>query len=234
MTSRDYAMTAYSVVPGGNRKLGKARWIWSTHASEDTCPTACPFRTRGCYALYLARGGWRALRAHGGLDWHEYLAALRALPWERNSILRLHVSGDLPGDGEFLNRELCLDLCNACDSCPTWTYTHYSMHSRRNVRVVRAMLLAGVQVRPAVERCRDAVDLYEQGISCVLVVADRVPDLGEVPVHVCRGCCVECRRCIDGWPGVVVFFPHGPGAGAVREACAVANLEDGYGKQYSL
>lgn len=208
----------YRLARGGNRKLGKSSSVWVSYASRASCPARCPLRGAGCYADYLQGRAWDRC----AMQWREFILAVASIP--RGQFFRASVAGDLPGDGERLNRTACLQLARAARGLRAWSYSHYCARGRRNADTLRAMRGEGFNVHPSCESIAECASLRDAGLDPVLV-SDAPLESFPFPAMECPGHCITCGRCwyrmADG--PTVVFRTHGAGARKVREACARAN-----------
>ena len=92
-------MTYKFIRQSQNRKTGP---IPVTYSSRATCPASCVHYRSTCYA----EGGPTRLawnRAENGIGIAELCAHIQTIP--RGRLWRYGVAGDLPGDGEQLDRE---------------------------------------------------------------------------------------------------------------------------------
>lgn len=107
--------------PTTNMKLGPIACFTTVKA---TCPDACPLKGGGCYAEHGPIGyRWRQL-SDGliGYDWPEAMRRLRHLP--PGVMIRLFQAGDIPGDGNTIDKLKFRDLVVATRGHPVLAYTH--------------------------------------------------------------------------------------------------------------
>ena len=93
-----FGLTAIS----SNRKVGP---IPVSTSSKDTCPNVCPLKDAGCYG----DGGpvnlhWNAVtKGERGTDFDTFTNKVKAMP--KHQLWRHNQVGDLPGDGDALDRD---------------------------------------------------------------------------------------------------------------------------------
>ena len=138
----NYLLTPVS----GNRKTGP---IAVTTNSKATCPDACPFKARGCYAasgmlslhwLAVSRG-ITARGGQAGTDFKGHVAGLRALPV--GQLTRLDQAGDLPGVNNQIDGRKLRAIVKAGVGKRFFSYTHKPVivkvkgQKRVNARIVK-------------------------------------------------------------------------------------------------
>jgi len=221
-------MTAAGQHPGAiltldsrNAKLG--RGCAASYVSPVTCPESCPLRHNGCYAEEF-RSYVPALRAlmrskapaEQAIDFEASLieSARRALyDTGTRPPLRLHVVGDVDGDGSASL------LAWACRDWPSvaWTYTH-------RWREVGCSSWGCISALASVDRFDQAAEALALGYAPAVVVGqvgaarfarDGVRWTPCPAQHRDGMTCVRCRLCWyadklrDAKRGVV-FETHGP------------------------
>lgn len=119
----NYLLTPVS----SNRKTGP---IAVTTNSKATCPDACPFKARGCYAasgvlnihwLAVTRG-INARGGQAGTDFKGFLNGLNSLPV--GQLTRLNQAGDLPGTNNTIDGRKLSAIVKAGKGKRFFTYTH--------------------------------------------------------------------------------------------------------------
>ncbi|MDP3793307.1 MAG: hypothetical protein Q8R07_00980, partial [Candidatus Uhrbacteria bacterium] len=95
--------------------------------SSDTCPNVCPFKNGGgCYAEYnsIGIGGhWKKVSAgERGGSIAELLPHIAALPGD--TLWRYGQAGDLPGEGDRLDRKSLALIVKANEGRRGFAYTH--------------------------------------------------------------------------------------------------------------
>lgn len=208
-------------------------------SSRRTCPPSCPLLRNGCYA----EGGpirihWDQISSgERGMPFEEFLQEIRKLP--RNQLWRYGQAGDLPGEGDAIDREALAELARANRSRPVIAFTHkpptsYNMGALREARTL------GFQVNLSADDLKEADDLADTGFPVVVVLP---PEMGrktvrgkwaetlseyrsrlkghrlETPkgrkIAVCPAQytdtqCSDCRVCSHSRKGVIIGFPaHG-------------------------
>ena len=200
------------------RKLGP---MAASITSANSCPSACPLKDGGgCYAeLGPLSWIWREVTAgtrKGVLEWDEFIEKLGDL--QRNRKFRHNMAGDLPGDGEILDREKCLQLAEAAAHLRTYTYTHYPA-SEENLEVLKEMVNKRFGVNLSANNLKEADEVYGKGVPVVVLLPAgqkenmKTPEGRDVVVcpHYTRGVvCCDCMLCAVTDRKVIVGFPaHG-------------------------
>lgn len=106
----------------GNAKTGP---MPVSTTSRATCPDACAFKVKGCYASYGPAGlHWRKVtNGERGAGWDAFCKEVATLP--RGILWRHNQAGDLPGDGVTIDGAALNQLVNANRGKKGFTYTHY-------------------------------------------------------------------------------------------------------------
>jgi len=120
----------------GNAKTGP---IPVTTSEASTCPATCPFNTvneGGCYAgsgpLKLH---WdKVSRGERGTNWGEFCSTIEGLP--EGQLWRHNQAGDLPGDGDQIDRDAMADLVTANLGRKGFTYSHYDVERNADNRAI--------------------------------------------------------------------------------------------------
>jgi hypothetical protein len=213
-----------------NAKTGP---IPTTVTSADTCPEACPLKAKGCYA----KGGplamhWRAVTegARGG-SLQALCDDVAALP--ANTLWRHNVAGDLPGEGDTIDKGAMLALISANEGKRGFTYTHKPAQHGANGDLLRFANAKGFTVNLSANTLAHADQLAALNIGPVVVVqdavegtrADTVTPQGR-KVATCPATyrddvtCASCGLCAVRDRKVIVGFPaHGA---AKRAAATIA------------
>ena len=212
-----------------NAKTGP---IPTTVTSATTCPDACPLKAKGCYA----KGGplaihWRAVtegKRGGSLE--ALCDSIAALP--EGTLWRHNVAGDLPGQGDAIDKADMLALIEANIGKRGFTYTHKPSHAA-NADLIRFANQKGFTVNLSANTLAHAERLVALGIDPVGVVQDAVEGARADTVtpegHKVATCpatyredvtCATCGLCAARDRKVIVGFPaHGA---AKRAAAAIA------------
>ena len=233
-------------VKSENKKTGP---MSLSRSPMQTCPEACPFRGRGCYANYGASYiWWKACSEAKGNTRTEYVAFLervRALP--RGGMFRHNQAGDLLGDGEILDEVALDDLTDACTSrsLSAFGYTHYGVIPQKGTSAEAAMInrvlieranREGFTINISCNSTAHADRVVESGIvapvSCILpeqVKKDGVNSVvspGGHKIVVCPNVtkgvtCTECMLCMRPQRKFIIGFPaHGSGKKRAEEVMA--------------
>lgn len=157
--------------PTTNMKLGP---IACFTTGKATCPGACPLKGGGCYADYEPMGHrWRQLTAGEiGYDWPEALGRLRRLP--PGVMIRLFQAGDIPGDGNTIDKYKLRDLVVATQGHPVLAYTHKPVIglgvAARNRRLIDGAMAGGLQMNLSGNNGPHADLLVDLAVAPVTVV----------------------------------------------------------------
>lgn len=104
-----------------NKKTGP---IPTSMTAKATCPDACPFKKKGCYA----EGGpvnihWlKVSRGETGSGIEDFYKSIKTLP--KGQIWRHNVAGDLPGKNNWIEKEKLQRLVAANKGKKGFTYSH--------------------------------------------------------------------------------------------------------------
>jgi len=198
----------------------------STSAAE-TCPEACPFKAKGCYA----KGGPLALHwskvtsGERGINWSAFIAEVRKFP--SGQLWRHNQAGDLPGIGNSIDATALSQLTEANAGKRGFTYTH-KPPTGSNLTALRAANSAGFTINLSANSVNHADQLASLGLPVAAVVPQDSPDRFTTPdgnrVVVCPAqrveglSCDKCRLCAKADRGFIVGFkPHGAASKAVNQ-----------------
>jgi hypothetical protein len=192
---------------------------------RKTCPDSCPFKKTVCYADNgpLAIHWNRISDGRAGTGWYEFLDKVKAMP--RFQLWRHNQAGDLPGNGDTLDRIALAELVDANRGRRGFTYTHKPLKDSEDVEAVRNANRQGFTVNLSGNNLEHADELADKDCAPVVCVlpADVV---GNVPVHTPKGrrvvvcpatyrdntTCASCGLCARADRKVIVGFPvHGNG-----------------------
>ena len=225
---------------GRTRNVARGPFVATTHVSiAATCPSSCPWRSGGCYAIAgLHRQNGATLDAQAeGIDADAVIAAevelvdrlwVNGVPqdgprgWGR--ALRLHVAGDV--SSTWGARALSDAAKRWLDrgGGPVWTYTH-------RWRTIPRDAWPWISVLASVESKREAEHARRRGYVAAITVPEypdgpRAFQLGSVravpcPAEVGRMTCAQCGLCFDdevlAERGLAIAFAaHGRDAERVR------------------
>ena len=217
-------MKIHLSIKSGNVKTGP---IPVSTSSAETCPEACPFRARGCYAKSgpLALHWQKVTAGSRGLEWGEFLASVKA--FATGQLWRHNQAGDLPGIGNKIDAKALSQLSAANIGKRGFTYTH-KPPTGSNLKALRAANSAGFTVNLSANSIGHADTLAKLGLPVAAVVPNDSPDRFTTPegnrVVICPAqrvdglSCDKCRLCAKGNRGFIVGFkPHGSGSKAVNQ-----------------
>ncbi len=141
-----------------NRKTGP---IPISMSPKVTCPSSCPLRGNGCYAEHGPLGWqWDRLSSgETGVSWQAFLQAVRHLP--EHALWRHNVSGDLPGNGEKINRKMLADLVSANTGKRGFTYSHKHA-TQDNLAAIRAANRSGFTINLSANTLEEADTLARE------------------------------------------------------------------------
>lgn len=220
-----------------NRKTGP---IPVATISKHSCPPSCPLiGDGGCYA----EGGPLRIHWNGvtdgsrGYSFDEFLKRVRRIP--RGQIWRYGQAGDLPGEGEIIDKAQLLELAKANAGRPVIAFTH-KRPTNENLEAIKAAAALGFQINLSADDLSEADLLAETGLPVVTVLpaifgrktvrgqwAETLSDYRSrvrkltlktpknLRVAVCPATysdtrCSDCRVCSHTRKGVVIGFPaHG-------------------------
>lgn len=161
---------------------------------------------------------WTALdTGQRGASAEETIAAVAALP--AGLPVRYATAGDLPGDGQTIDRDTATALVTATVGRRAWTYTHH----RDGEAIARLNAVpGGMTVNVSTDNLRDADDSVNAGHPTVTVLPLGSPLRGVrtpagVPVITCPAqipgsdvTCSDCDLCARKQrPYVIGFLAHG-------------------------
>ena len=210
-------MYFYMNPKSANKKTGK---MPVSTSDRGTCPDACPFKNNGCYAEgYPLKGRWDEVTSgkRGGL-FSDFVAQVAALP--ENILWRHNQAGDLPGDGENIDRGALLALAGANAEKRGFTFSHYDVETNKHNRAAIATANAkGFTINLSANNLDHADKLTDLGIGPVATVLPHDFDArktttpkgrivaqcpatyrDDVTCKTCGLCQKQSRRVIVGFP----------------------------------
>lgn len=144
--------------------------VTATYSPRHTCPRGCSFYN-DCYANEKnVKSIW--LKGSLGLighPWGVFIKKLRASP---DPNVRINIAGDLPGDGDTINRRKAYQLADAASKGGTrtaWTYTHYPI-TKENLHTIHGMRRLGLQVNLSADSLKDADRKAQTGLDVAVVI----------------------------------------------------------------
>lgn len=205
-------------------------------SARSTCPSSCPLKGKGgCYAEHgpMAIHWGKVDRGEVGGSFEEFVKEVEQLP--RRQMWRYGQAGDLPGEGDQIDREQMLRLAKANRGRPVIAFTHKPT-TTENLDTLRDARDLGFHVNLSANNVSDADQLLTHGLNVVVVLPEEYARqngesktdyrgrLNELPKHTPGGTriavcpatytdttCLQCGACAQ--PGVrkaVIGFPaHG-------------------------
>lgn len=217
-------MNVHFTLKSANAKTGP---IPVSTSSAETCPEACPFKAKGCYAKGgpLATHWSKVTSGQRGIDWLAFIAQVRALP--KGQLWRHNQAGDLPGLGNAIDGAKLRQLAKANEGKRGFTYTH-KPPTGSNLSAVRSAVRSGFTVNLSANSVSHADTLAKTGLPVAAVVPQDSADRFTTPegnrVVICPAqrvdgiSCDKCRLCSKADRGFIVGFkPHGSGSKAVNQ-----------------
>jgi hypothetical protein len=203
-----------------------------TTTSEETCPTSCPLKRNGCYADAgpLALFWRKVTEKRAGLAWSDAMGKIAALP--KGTLWRHNQAGDLPGNGDAIDKAALLELIAANRGKRGFTYTHKpALPGSENAYLVAMANLSGFTVNLSADNLAEADKLADMDIGPVVVVLPAEQTRATVTpkgrkVAVCPATisdnvtCADCGLCALVNRKAIIGFPaHGA---SKRKASSVA------------
>lgn len=149
-----------------NVKLGP---MPASTSSRSTCPTSCPLRGDGCYAEYGPMSiFWSKVdRGEAGGDFDTFVKDVERLP--KRQIWRYGQAGDLPGEGDEIDREQMLRLARANRGRPVIAFTH-KPPTAANLTILKEATDLGFSVNLSANHVDHADELSKFGFNVVTVL----------------------------------------------------------------
>lgn len=199
--------------------------------SEDTCPDSCPFKNNGCYASYgPLKMHWAKVSSGERTSmWKDFLDQIKRLP--KAQLWRHNQAGDLPGEGDSIDRGLLQQLTRANRGRRGFTYTH-KPPTEANLEAIREANEGGFTVNLSANSLAHADELLAAGAGPVVaVVAGDAPRTGTTPGGARYITCpaqlgdTDCNRCgLCQSRGtsrpVIAFRAHGTGRKRIEATLA--------------
>lgn len=205
----------------------KAGPIPVSTSPRQTCPDSCPMKANGCYANGTLRWHWNAVsEGRRGLPWSDFLKQIQALP--AGQLWRMNQAGDLPGQGNVIDRHDLAGLVYANMGRRGFTYTHKPLDCRADRLIVDHANRNGFTINLSANSPADADRRAEQRCGPVVtIVPTGTPNTSYTPkgrkIVVCPAqtrdgvTCASCQLCSRANRTVIVgFLPHGNGAKKVN------------------
>lgn len=202
----------------GNAKTGP---IPVSTTSSDSCPVSCPLRGSGCYGeAGPIKIHWLAVdRGERGVGLEEFCRSLKRLP--RRQLWRYAQVGDLPGDGQRIDRDAALAIAQAAAHTNGFGYTHYDPRDEHNASVVRELNEHGLTINLSADNLDEVDEFVATGVGPVVTVlpADVTKPLRTPAGNFVAMCpasvrddvtCSTCGICANSQRRAVIGFPaHG-------------------------
>lgn len=137
--------------------------------SNETCPTSCPLKGNGCYAESgpLAIHWKHVSNGTRGMSFEEFLSEIRRFP--QGQLWRYAQAGDLPGQGDTIDRDQFLGLVAANAGRPVIAYTH-KPPTNDNLRLLQEGASAGFRVNLSADSLDEADEFIDIGLPAVVVL----------------------------------------------------------------
>lgn len=213
------------VLASGNKKTGP---IPVSMTDASSCPPSCAFAGSGCYAEYGHLGShWRSTPTRG-MSWRAFCARVAEL--EPGTVWRHNEAGDLPGEGDDIDRFALNQLVRANEGRRGFTFTHKPvLRHLGNRRAVRGAIACGFTVNLSADSLEHADELAALGIAPVAVVLPQdAPSRATLtpagrtvvvcPAQTSELTCDECQLCTHATrKSIVGFRAHGQFKARVSE-----------------
>lgn len=208
-------------------------------SQSNTCPSACPFKKKGCYAKTgPISWHWSRLdKGSIGMTWAEFIGKVKGL--YRGSLWRHNQFGDLKGIGNTIDANALRELVDANRGRKGYTYSHKVVLDRQgpvsaaNRVAIKHANDNGFTINLSGNSPAHADELKALNIGPVVtVVSEHAKNTSFTPagnkIIVCPAqyrdklTCAHCRLCAVSTRSVIIGFrPHGTAKKTV-EAITVA------------
>lgn len=141
-------------------------------SSRSTCPDACPLKgAGGCYAEYgpMSIFWGKVDSGRVGKDFDTFVKEVEQLP--KRQIWRYGQAGDLPGDGDAIDRDQMLRLAKANRGRPVIAFTH-KPPTEENIQVLREAHNLGFPVNLSANNVNHADELSNWGFNVVVILPE--------------------------------------------------------------
>lgn len=157
-------LTTFTLVSGN----GKTGPIPTTRTERASCPSTCPFYSKGCYAKYGPEQiHWS--RMNGALEWSDLCRKISRLPM--GQLWRHNTAGDLPHNDGLIDYKMLRQLAIANKGRRGFTYTHHDIRQHHNLVAVETANLMGFTINVSTESVEVADQVMtNHGIPAVAVV----------------------------------------------------------------
>lgn len=150
-----------------NQKLGP---MPAATSARSTCPTSCPLKgAGGCYAEHgpMAIFWGKVDRGEAGTNFDVFVKEVEQLP--RRQMWRYGQAGDLPGEGDLIDREQMLRLAKANRGRPVIAFTHKPI-TDENLETLQLAQRLGFSVNLSANNVDHADELAVHGLNVVVVL----------------------------------------------------------------
>lgn len=152
-----------------NQKLGP---MPASTSARSTCPTSCPLKGKGgCYAEYgpMSLFWGKVDNGEVGGDFESFVRDVEQLP--KRQMWRYGQAGDLPGEGDEIDREQLLRLAKANRGRPVIAFTH-KPPTKQNLESLKLARDLGFSVNLSANNLAHADELAKHGLNLVVVLQE--------------------------------------------------------------
>jgi len=228
-------MNIHLTKKSSNKKTGK---IPVSTTEEQSCPSICPWKEKGCYAKYGPLGlHWKKVNNNSGniLNLNEFCHEISEL--EVGSIWRHNQAGDLPGKDNRIDGKQLQKIIAANKGKRGFTYTHKPVlttkHALNNRRAIKSSNNNGFTVNLSANSLGEADRLFKLNIGPVTTI---LPSNSQLKVKTPEGrsvivCpaeynedvnCANCKLCaIPNRNSIIGFRAHGAAKKSIDEALKI-------------
>lgn len=159
-------MMYHLTLKSSNAKVGA---IPVSTISNKTCPTSCPLKGNGCYAESgpLAIHWKHVSNGTRGMEFNEFLSEIRRFPPDQ--LWRYAQAGDLPGEGDAIDRDQLRELATANNGRPVIAYTHKPPVGT-NLAALQEASSLGMRINLSADNLDEADEFIDIGLPAVVVL----------------------------------------------------------------
>lgn len=157
----------YSLTPvSRNKKLGP---MPASTSARATCPTSCALKDNGCYAEFGPMSiFWSKVdRGEAGGEFDHFVKQVEQLP--KRQIWRFGQAGDLPGEGEAIDRDQMIRLARSNRQRPVIAFTH-KPPTPENLAILAEARTLGFPVNLSANSVEHADELSVHGHNVVVLL----------------------------------------------------------------
>lgn len=196
-----------------NTKTGP---IPTTMTKAETCPESCPLKGNGCYAENFPMSLHWEKSTNLSID--GLVKEIKKLP--KGQLWRHNVAGDLPGEGETIDRQELIKIVAANKNKRGFTYTHKPIN-RENLNLIGFANARGFTVNASANNIDQADYYFDLGLPTVCVLPSNATEKSYQTeqgntVVTCPAAinanitCATCGICQNADRSFIVGFPaHG-------------------------